>query len=153
MTCPSALTVEIADSSETSVPVCQNIRRHKADDTIGFFYTLLLCSALFYDLCGVCDVASVGHWFSTFRTNIVPSYSRIQVSYIYSMHLEVKTAPPKRRTSITHCCCDTPQKNGTFYLTAGRISKHGCDMLVVPKKRDKDGRRGFRFVRLEALHG
>jgi hypothetical protein len=26
-------------------------------------------------------------------------------------------------------------------------------MLVVPKKRNKDGSRGFRFVRLEALHG
>ena len=38
---------------------------------------------LFYDLCGVCDVASVGHWFTTFLTNIVPPYSSIQVLYIY----------------------------------------------------------------------
>jgi hypothetical protein len=42
----SALKVEIAGSSETSVSVCQTMRRHKADDTSGFFCTLLLCSAV-----------------------------------------------------------------------------------------------------------
>jgi len=53
-----------------------------------YCYVALL-RLLFYDLCGICDVASVGHRFPTFRTNILPSYSRIQVSSLYSIHLKV----------------------------------------------------------------
>jgi hypothetical protein len=59
----------------------------------------------------------------------------------------------KRRKPITHCCCFTPRKNGTFYLTAGRTSKQGCDMLVAPKKRKEFGSRDFHFVRLELPYG
>jgi len=158
VTCPSALIMEIADSSETSVPVCQNIRRHKADDTSGFFYTLLLCSVVeAFILCFmwrmwrcisgplVIDVSNEHIAFICKDTGVI--------CILGALEGEDSTLPRNVGHQLPIVAASHLQKNGTFYLAAGRISKHGCDMLVVPKMRDKDGSRGFRFVRLEALHG
>jgi hypothetical protein len=109
---------------------------------------------LFYDLCGGCDVASVGHRFPTFRTNIVPSYSRTQVSFVYSVNMKAKTALSLETSDTNYPLLlrHTPEERD--FLTH-RWENHRTRLwhACCSEKRDKDGRRGFRFVRLEALHG
>ena len=103
---------------------------------------------LFYDLCGVCYVASVGHWLSTFRKKIVPSYSRVQASYVYSMHLKVKTAHQLPVVAASH-----PRRTGISTSPLGESRDASVTCLLFRKIVTRMGAGFFRFVRLEALHG
>jgi hypothetical protein len=103
----SALKVEIAGFSETSVPVCHSVTSQitAVVSSTRYCYVALL-RLLFYGLCGVYDVTSVGDGFPTFRTNTMSSYSMIQVPSVYSVHLKAKTA----------LCLDTSETNCPLLL-------------------------------------